>query len=189
MSKSKLSAKIARWALLIEEFDVIVEHRISSRMKHVDALSRYPIMAISNEDSIVIKVTNAQKNDPELQAIIEVLKEKPYNDYFLCNNVLYKYKNGHELLVIPQDMQNEIIRMAHNKGHFSVKRTEDTIIQEFYIPNLTKKIENIIANCVPCILGNKKAGKQEGFLNPLIKSEIPLNIYHLDHLGPLDSTN
>lgn len=47
----------------------------------------------------------------------------------------------------------------------------------------------MIANCVPCILGNKKAGKQEGFLNPLIKSDVPLYIYHLNHLGPLDSTN
>jgi len=44
-------------------------------MKHVDALSHYPIMAIS-KDSIIIKVTNVQKNDPELRAIMEVLKEK-----------------------------------------------------------------------------------------------------------------
>lgn len=54
---------------------------------------------------------------------------------------------------------------------------------------LTKKIETVIANCVLCILGNKKAGKQEGFLNPLIKNDSPLHTYHMDHLGPLDSTN
>ena len=44
LSKVKLSAKIARWALMVEEFDVIVEHRASPRMKHVDALSRYPVI-------------------------------------------------------------------------------------------------------------------------------------------------
>lgn len=105
----KLSVKIARWTLLIEEFNVTVEHRIGSRTKHVNALSRYPI---SNEDNIIIRITNAQKNDPELRAIIEILKEKPYNDYLIRNDVLYKYKDGSELLVIPQDMQNEIIQMA-----------------------------------------------------------------------------
>jgi len=189
MSKAKLSAKIARWALLIEEFDAVIEHRAGSRMKHVDTLSRYPIMVISSEDNIVVKLTKAQKNDPELRAIMEVLKEKSYNDYFLRNDILYKYKDGRELLVVPQDMQNEIIQMAHSGGHFSVKRTEENIKQEFYIPMLTKKTERVITNCVPCILGNKKTGKQEGFLNPLNKSDIPLYIYHLDHLGPLESIN
>ena len=29
---------------MVEEFDVIVEHRASPRMKHVDALSRYPVI-------------------------------------------------------------------------------------------------------------------------------------------------
>ena len=79
--------------------------------------------------------------------------------------------------------------MAHSRGHFSVKRTEDAVAQEFYIPKLTKKVESVIANCVLCILGNKKTGKQEGFLNPLPKGDIPLNVYHLDHMEPLDSTN
>ena len=40
LSKVKLSAKIARWTLMVEEFDVIVEHRASPRMKHVDAVIR-----------------------------------------------------------------------------------------------------------------------------------------------------
>lgn len=54
--------------------------------------------------------------------------------------------------------------MAHGKGHFTVKRTEDTIKQEFYIPMLTKKIESVIANCIPCILGSKKTGNKRIFL-------------------------
>ncbi|GFS72828.1 putative transposable element [Trichonephila clavipes] len=32
---------------------------------------------------------------------------------------------------------------------------------------------------------NKKSGKQEGFLHPLVKDDIPLNTYHIDDLGPL----
>lgn len=45
-------------------------------------------------------------------------------------------------------MQNEIILMTHNRDHFSVKRIEETIKQEYYIPILSKKIENVIVNCV-----------------------------------------
>ncbi|GFU30159.1 hypothetical protein TNCV_603851 [Trichonephila clavipes] len=42
MQKKELITRIARWALQLEEFDYEIEHRAGSRMKHVDALSRYP---------------------------------------------------------------------------------------------------------------------------------------------------
>ena len=45
--------------------------------------------------------------------------------------------------MIPRNMQNEVIQMAHSKGHFSIKRTEKVIQQEFYISKLMMKIENI----------------------------------------------
>ncbi|GFV45221.1 retrovirus-related Pol polyprotein from transposon 297 [Trichonephila clavipes] len=39
------------------------------------------------------------------------------------------------------------------------------------------------------ILKNKKSGKQEGILHPLVKDDIPLNTYHIDHLGPLATSS
>lgn len=39
------------------------------------------------------------------------------------------------------------------------------------------------------MLVNRKAGKQEGFLHPIEKDSIPLYTYHIDHLGPLETTN
>ncbi|GFX51844.1 retrovirus-related Pol polyprotein from transposon 17.6 [Trichonephila clavipes] len=44
MQKKDLITRIARWVLQLEEFDYEIEHRAGSRMKHVDALSRYPVM-------------------------------------------------------------------------------------------------------------------------------------------------
>ncbi|GFV90059.1 retrovirus-related Pol polyprotein from transposon 17.6 [Trichonephila clavipes] len=46
MQKKELITRIARWALQLEEFDYEIEHRAGSRMKHVDALSRYPVMML-----------------------------------------------------------------------------------------------------------------------------------------------
>jgi len=85
-------------------------------------------------------------------------------------------------------MHNKVIQMAHNKGHFSVKRTEENIKNDYYIPKLREKIGRFISNCIHCILANKKEGKQEGFLNPLEKADLPLYVYHIDHLGLLEST-
>ena len=37
MSKRELSTRIARWALILEDYDYIIEHKPGTRMKHVDA--------------------------------------------------------------------------------------------------------------------------------------------------------
>lgn len=64
----------------------------------------------------------------------------------------------------------------------------DIIKREYFIPNLRHKIEVCRANCIPCILSQRKAGKAEGFLNPIDKNEAPLSTYHIDHLGPMTAT-
>lgn len=57
------------------------------------------------------------------------------------------------------------------------------------MPNVKAKIiEIVIKSCVTCILAEKKQGKQERYLNTIEKSELPLNTYHIDHLGPLPFT-
>ncbi|GFX26409.1 retrovirus-related Pol polyprotein from transposon 297 [Trichonephila clavipes] len=38
-------------------------------------------------------------------------------------------------------------------------------------------------------LSDLYSGKQEGFLHPLVKDDIPLNTYHIDHLGPLATSS
>ncbi|GFY35670.1 hypothetical protein TNCV_2619621 [Trichonephila clavipes] len=62
MQKKELITRIARWALQIEEFDYEIEHRAGSRMKHVDALSRYPVMIVCN-DTLPSKLKKAQEED------------------------------------------------------------------------------------------------------------------------------
>ncbi|GFY58207.1 enzymatic polyprotein [Trichonephila inaurata madagascariensis] len=60
MHKKDLITRIARWALQLEEFDYEIEHRAGSRMKHVDALSRYPLMIICN-DTLTSKLKKHKK--------------------------------------------------------------------------------------------------------------------------------
>jgi len=188
MRKQDLMPRIARWILFLQDFDYVMEHRPGSRMKHVDALSRHPVMTVVNHD-ITPKIRKAQDSDEDTQLIKQRLKEGSYEDYCIHNGLVYKQIKGYDLLMIPKFMQGEIIRHAHEKDHFAVKRTEENLKQEFYIPNLRSKIEKCIANCLKCILINKKAGKKEGFLHPLIKEDMPLHTYHIDHLGPLESTS
>ncbi|GFV32620.1 hypothetical protein TNCV_441121 [Trichonephila clavipes] len=170
MHKKDLPAKIARWALMLEEFDYEVCHRPGRQMKHVDALSRYPIMMISSHD-ITQKIKEAQNKDEFISQLKSGIKVTPSDEYFLKNEILYKLHKNSELLVVPEMMQREIVLHAHAQGHFASKKTESIVSQEFYIPRFTKIVQDVITICVPCILSSRKAGKQEGFLHPIPKDK------------------
>lgn len=173
---------MARWALLITEYDYVIEHRAGSRMPHVDSLSRYPVcMAIHSEFLARLRV--AQQADPELQ------KMATDNQTFtVIGGLIFEVCNGQNLLVIPCRMQNEVIRDAHNVGHFGAMKTVTLIQCDYSIRNLQSKVVKVINNCITYILANRKQGKKEGFLNSIEKGNVPLCIWHIDFLGPLTAT-
>ncbi|GFX34169.1 hypothetical protein TNCV_2072061 [Trichonephila clavipes] len=187
MDKKDLVTSIARWALLLEEYDYEIVHRSGQTMQHVDALSRYPVTMITS-DTLTARLQRAQQ-DENIQNLKSLIGTNNATDFFTRNEILYKYVDGRELIAAPRDMQTELIKLAHEKGHFPCAKTEEIVKREFFIPNLSKKIQNVIINCVSCILANKKSGKKEGFLNPVPKEDMPLSTYHVDFIGLLPSTN
>ncbi|GFX08852.1 transposon Ty3-I Gag-Pol polyprotein [Trichonephila clavipes] len=157
-------------------------------MAHVDALSRPPhCMLIQN--SVHLQFLKAQHADDQITTIKTLLETTPHDNYIVKNKLLYKTVNGTDLLVVPDEMQANIIKTAHERGHFAVLRTQDLVSKDFYIPRLKDKVEKCIQNCVTCILTNRKRGKQDGTLNPIEKNDLPLHTLHPDHLGPLATTS
>lgn len=182
-----LSPRVARWALLLEEYTYTVEHRPGIRMQHVDALSRAPVM-VTTGDPLVELIKTAQGRDERLRVICELLKTQPFEDYIVTSDMLMKIVDGREVVVVPAELQSEIIRRAHESGHFGAKKLEDIIKRDYYIPQLGAKIKRQIECCVKCILAERKRGKTEGLLSPIPKGDVPFDTYHVDHVGPMDAT-
>jgi transposase InsO family protein len=192
INKIDLTTRVARWALLLQEYDFELEHRPGTRMVHVDALSRNPIsmcVTTTSTSTVLQKLSNAQINDERLNAIIQLLKNGPYEDYIMSNGVLCKNDHNKLLFVVPDVMKANIIREAHEKGHFHYKKMKEIIEAEFYIKDLKQRIKRCIAACVKCILAERKLGKPEGFLYPIPKGSRPLETFHIDHLGPLQNSS
>ncbi|KAL0838850.1 hypothetical protein ABMA28_016878 [Loxostege sticticalis] len=155
-------------------------------MKHTDALSRNPYVSVITSD-LHKQLRCAQESDDGLKAIMKILEEgKMYQDYYLHQGLLCKGQD--QSLVVPKKMEGDVIRRAHENGHFAKKKTMELIGKDYFIENLEKKVTELISSCVPCILGSRKEGKQEGFLHPLAKEEGPLHTLHVDHIGPLAET-
>lgn len=159
MKKRELNSRVARWALQLEEYTCTVVHRAGTGMRHVDALSRYPIIC-TLQIELLESVKTSQQNDPHCEVVRERVEVKgTYKDYELRRNILYRVINGGYLLVVPKSMQSQVIRTAHEKGHLGAKRVEMEVRKDYAIARLAEKCEKIIAQCVPCILAARKAGK------------------------------
>lgn len=184
--KQDIAPKIARWALTLEEFEYDVEHRSGSQLRHVDALSRYPVRVV--EDKFIGTLRARQEEDDRIRAIKQVLGNGPYEDYFVEGGLVMKQIGNKKIIVLPASMYVEVIRREHENGHFGVKKMAERISEEFYIPNLTERLERYVKCCIPCILSERKKGKVEGKLTPIPKGDVPLSTYHVDHLGPMTTT-
>ncbi|GFV64493.1 hypothetical protein TNCV_105821 [Trichonephila clavipes] len=83
-AKKELITRIARWAFQLQEFDYEIEHRAGSRMKHVDALSRYPVMMVCN-NTLTSKLKKAQEEDDNIQTLKSLLEKQESEEFFECN--------------------------------------------------------------------------------------------------------
>ncbi|GFY57062.1 transposon Ty3-I Gag-Pol polyprotein [Trichonephila inaurata madagascariensis] len=114
--------------------------------------------------SKIVSIFNFSKHNKrmtKLSAIKALLGTTPHDNYIVKYKLLYKTVNGTDLLVVPDEMQANIIKTAHERGHFAVVRTQDLVNKYFYIPQLKEKVEKYIQNCVICIFTNRKRCKQD----------------------------
>ena len=52
-------------------------------------------------------------------------------------------------IVIPAELQNHVISLAH-LGHLGIVKTKGLLRTKVYFPNLDKLVENYLAKCVAC---------------------------------------
>ncbi|GFW65186.1 retrovirus-related Pol polyprotein from transposon 17.6 [Trichonephila clavipes] len=135
MDKKDLVTRVARWILLLEEYDYEIVHRSGQRMQHVDALSRYPVTIITS-DTLTARLQRAQQEDENIQNLKSLIGTNNATDFFIKNEILYKYVDGHELIAAPRDMQTELIKSPTAYPEGTVKWRESTELS--LIPVLTK---------------------------------------------------
>lgn len=104
------------------------------------------------------------------------------------SGVLYREVDGGETISMPKSMQWDIIIQTHEQGHFGSAKTMMILQMDYWFPNMGDKIKKAIDNCIQYVLAEKKQGKSEGLLNPIEKKTIPLDTYHIYHLGLMLST-
>ncbi|XP_043498670.1 uncharacterized protein LOC122521973 [Polistes fuscatus] len=123
MGKKDLCVRIARWVFFLQDFNYVIEHRPGKNMLHVDALSRQPLPSCmiieESKNGLMNRLRQAQRSDSDVQKIIDLTKDGKINGYEMRGDLLFKEVDDDFKLVVPKQMCLQIIRQAHEVGHFS----------------------------------------------------------------------
>ena len=202
---------IDRWRVFLQSYDYEIEHRPGKYLFIEDGLSRsINFMGISamdikekqKEDTLLEAIKAVLQNkaplataDVEEQARAIILKNKEniiINDdddslYYIKTNKKQHYNL--KRIIIPQQLQNEIIKSFHDaptSGHLATEKTFWKISKDFWFPDMYNKIEKYCKNCTICEK-NRKFFKVNDNLHP-IEVNSPLELIEMDHCGPFIST-
>ncbi|GFU71057.1 retrovirus-related Pol polyprotein from transposon 17.6 [Trichonephila clavipes] len=183
MQKKDLITRIARWALQLEEFDYEIEHRAGSRMKHVDALSRYPVMMAIypvktvSAESALEKLKQQQKTFGNPIRIISdrgsAFTSKLFNDY--CDE---------------ENIQHLQIATGVPRGNGKVERIHRTLIPVLtklslddstkwykYVDRLQRILNSTISRSIKwtpfeLLVGTKMRNKEDILIKDLLLEEM-----------------
>lgn len=205
LTKRDLIPRIARWWLLLQEYNFSIEYRAGESMRHVDALSRnpvsdkgltdelddsnaYEIMSISTDTEWLQSV---QLTDSKLKLIKAILDTdgKEIRDiidnYVVKDNKIYRKVGDVLKWVVPNNARWRICQMSHDEaGHFSVDKTLTKMKENYWFPKMNRFVRKYVAACLNCQYNKASTSKRSGFLHPIPKGNIPFHTLHMDHLGP-----
>ena len=144
LNSSNRSAKLARWAMIIQEMDLDIQYQPKNTNHSADALSRNPVVesVVSSVVAETMTIGCEQRSDPALQPLIDYLEKGtlPAVDaearklvtsseaFDIVDGVLYHEKPnspGRWCMVMPSGTREELMREAHDgrfSGHFAEKK-------------------------------------------------------------------
>jgi transposase InsO family protein len=215
LGQKEPKGRLARWVMLLQEFDFTVQYRPGKSNADADALSRFPITSINSlttvdEDLPLSKWRTAQLNDPECMALIQFLKSGGLPDgdvlrtkvlatasnFVLQDDLLYRIstsptKTLQLCLVTPESLVAEVLWLFHNdsmSGHLGLARTYDRIRRRFYWPNMYRDTAKYVQTCTDCATRKTPRRPLPGLLQPITVTE-PFHTVGVDILGPLPETS
>lgn len=140
-------------------------------------------------DDVNFQLQVTQNRDPIIVQIRSRLENEDMTEYLLEDGLLYRRgKDDLKLFYVPSEMENNIIRLIHEKiGHQSVDKCCTKIRMNYWFPKMKSKVLTFINNCLKCIMYAASVRPSERSLFSIPKKPIPFDTLHLDHFGPLPS--
>jgi len=198
--------RVLRWRLLLEEFGVDIRYIKGVSNVVADVLSRYP----TTNDPTALKLPPTREQLSELMAgetlpsDIFPLKLDVIAYYQQRDSDLQKligadthvsrktFRGGEQLLCyknrifVPKVLRKHVVDWYHTYLlHPGENRTEETIAQHLYWPNIRKLVQEQVKSCVKCQLAKRKRLKYGHLPLKNVDTEVqPWRRLCVDCIGP-----
>lgn len=149
MSIESRSPRIARWALKLSKYDLVLQYKKGSENVPADALSR----CVSSID--------ASLPDPYISDLKRQIENAPdrYKDFKILDGHIFKYISNTTLpedagskwkLLVPKLDRPKIIEDIHREAHLGYLKTLAKIRERWYWPRMSSEVKQFCASCEVC---------------------------------------
>lgn len=212
MSKKDTKARLIRWILLLQEFDVEIKDKKGSENVVADHLSRvsnapfddnpinesFPdeqLLAISSHEPWFADIVNYLVTNEIPTHWTKAEKDVFFSRvhyYFWDDPYLFKYCPDQIIRrCVPEHEHRSILSFCHDMacgGHFSSQKTAAKILESgFYWPTLHKDANTFCKSCVRCQHVGKISKRDQMPLNSILVVDI-FDIWGIDFMGPFPSS-
>ena len=184
LNKGSPSAKLARWALIIQEMDLDIRYRPGKANTSADTLSRLPVASVSGVVAALADLAADQRSDSDFKLIFAYLETGtlPEDDsearkvalnidaFDLVDGVLYHEcatTPGRWCLAVPHDRREALIHEAHDgrfSGHFAEKKIFELLRRQYWWPGMRAAVRRYCRSCLVCA---SRKGQSRSFKAPL----------------------
>lgn len=178
-------ARLARWSMILSQYDMEIEHRKGSLHKVPDAISRaVPIAALSVDDV----------EDPWYLLMIRRVQEQPgkYPDWKVEDGRLFKMGDSWDRFmkewkqVVPAERRSEVLDRCHDQptaAHMGMYRTYHRVAEDFYWPRMRHDIYKYVSQCPICQKHKTSTSGQQGKMSSHVVSRV-FQLVSVDLSGP-----
>ncbi|RVW66571.1 Retrovirus-related Pol polyprotein from transposon 17.6 [Vitis vinifera] len=178
LTKQDAKARLIRWILLLQEFDLQIKDKKGVENVVADHLSRLVIAHNSHPLPI---------NDDFPEESLMFLVKTPWYAHIANYLVTGEIPNQIIRKCVPEDEQQGILSHCHENacgGHFASQKTAMKVLQSgFTWPSLFKDAHIMCRNCDRCQRLGKLTKRNQMPMNPILIVEL-FDVWGIDFMGP-----